>query len=63
MKNLLNAKPSPRCQPFRTNYFWLFLFSTTASLFSQQMNAVTYGIEQGLPTNLTKAIWQDDLGF
>ncbi|MCK6561624.1 response regulator [candidate division KSB1 bacterium] len=33
------------------------------SLPAQHLNAVTYSIEQGLPTNLTKAIFQDTLGF
>jgi len=33
------------------------------SLPAQHLNAVTYSVEHGLPTNLTKAIFQDTLGF
>lgn len=41
----------------------LIALALPLALPAQHLNAVTYSIEQGLPTNLTKAIFQDELGF
>lgn len=42
------------------SFFWLVAIS---SLRAQELRSVSYQVEQGLPTNLTKAICQDKLEF